>query len=147
VVKDEAQAAKSRAARDGLISTFDATFEVAVSQIEKYAVKPSDVADSGFDLFERTKYEVETPLSLSVLFDAHKEEIDVLVKHAPGMHAAFVEYCLDPIGATNPWKRIDGIAAEYHLTGFAPGRYWFRACAVRSAELSPFTTPVPIIVK
>jgi hypothetical protein len=52
-----------------------------------------------------------------------------------------------PIVPTSVWKRIDGIAAEYHLSAFAPGRYWFHACAVRGAELSAYTVPVSVVVK
>jgi hypothetical protein len=148
VVKDDAQAAKSRSTRDALVISFDALLDVGVAVVEKNATKPGDVPASGFDLLEREKYTVEPPVSVLVTFDLNnKQNVDITLKHAPGMHAAFVEYCLDPIGTANPFKRIDGIAAEYHLPGFAPGRYWFRACAVRGTELSSWTTPVSVVVK
>ncbi len=147
VTNDDAQAAKSRAARDGLVVTFDATYDVSVATIEKYATKPGDVADAGFESLTRTKHVVDVPASFLVTFDAKNELVDVDIKHAPGMHAAFVEYTTDPVTATSVWKRVDGIASEYHLPSFAPGRYWFRACSVRGAELSPWTAPVSVLVK
>jgi hypothetical protein len=147
VETDEAQVAKSRAARADLVIAFDSTLDVGVALVEKHATKPGDATDTGFVLFERSTYTVDLPASFTVEFDAKAETIDVHVRHAPGMHAVFVEWCADPVSATSVWKRIDGIAAEYHLTGFAPGRYWFRACSVRSAELSAWTTPVSVVVK
>jgi hypothetical protein len=147
VKTDDAQATKSRAARDGLVLVFDATYDVGVATVEQNATKLSDVTDTGFESFARTKYTVDVPLSLVVTFDGTKELIDIDVKHAPGMRAAFVEYTADPITPTTVWKRIDGIASEYHLPAFAPGRYWFHACSVRGAELSAWTAPVSIVVK
>ena len=147
VITDDAQAVKSRAARDGLVISYDATYDVGVATIEKYATKPADVSDAGFELFARNKYALEMPVSLVVTFDPIKDLIDIDVKHAAGMHAAFVEYTADPISPTSVWKRIDGIAAEYHLPAFPPGRYWFHACAVRGADLSAFTLPVSVVVK
>lgn len=147
VTADEAQAAKSRAARDTLIVSYDATYEVGVATIEQYATKPADISDAGFELLTRQKYTVEPPASFLVTFDAKKELIDIDVKHAAGMHAAFVEYTTDPISPTTVWKRVDGIASEYHLAGFAPGRYWFRACSVRGSDLSAWSVPVSVVVK
>jgi hypothetical protein len=147
VKTDDAQAIKSRAARDGIVLVFDAAYDVGVATVEQNATKLSDVTDTGFESFTRTKYAVEAPLSLLVTFDGTKELIDIDVKHAAGMHAAFVEYTADPISPTSVWKRIDGIAAEYHLPAFPPGRYWFHACAVRGADLSAFTLPVSVVVK
>ncbi len=127
--------------------TFDASLDVAVATIQQYATKPGDVSDAGFEPFSRQKYTVEVPASFVVTFDAKNELVDVDVKHALGMHAAFVEYTADPLTATSVWKRIDGIAAEYHLPGFTPGRWWFHACSVRGSELSAWTAPVPVVVK
>ena len=147
VTTDDAQAVKSRAARDGLVISYDATYDVGVATIEKYATKSTDITDAGFEGLTRNKYSVYMPVSLLVTFDPTKELINVDVKHATGMHSAFVEYTTDPITPTTVWKRIDGIASEYHLSAFAPGRYWFHACAVRGAELSAWTVPVSVVVK
>jgi hypothetical protein len=146
VVKDDAQAAKSRGLRDALLATLSGTYGVAVATVEKYARSPSDVTACGFENLERAHYQVAPPVELFVTFDRAKEFIDILIKHAPGMHACHVELSPDPIGPAT-WKRLDGIAAEYHLSGYAPGTWWVRAQSVRGAEVSAWTGPVSVIVK
>ena len=146
VVKDDAQAAKSRGFRDGLVASINGTYGVAVATVEKYAVKPSDITDCGFLNQERAHYLMADPLLVTVGFDKVKELIDIRVKNAPGMRACQVELSPEPVGPAS-WKRLDGIAAEYHLAGYAPGTWWIRARSVRGAEVSGWTEPVPVIVK
>jgi hypothetical protein len=146
VVKDEAQASKSRGARDALLLSISGTYNVAVATLEKHARNAADVTDCGFEKLERKHYPVIAPVDVLVKFDKAKERIDVNVKHAPGMHACHVELSPEPVGP-NTWKRLDGIAAEYHLTGYAPGIWWVRAQSVRGAEVSPWFGPVSVTVK
>jgi hypothetical protein len=146
VAKDDAQAAKSRGDRDALLAAIAGTYNVAVATVEKYALVPADITGCGFDPQARAHYSVVTPISLLVNFDRIKERIDILVKHAPGMHACHVELSSDPVGPAT-WKRLEGIAAEYHLAGYAPGTWWVRARSVRGAEVSDWTDLVSVIVK
>ena len=146
VLKDDATAAKSRAVRDALLLTASGTYGIAATTVEKYALSPADLITLGFEPAIRASYAMASPLDLLVSFDPVRDLIDILVKHAPGMRACHVELSADPIGVAT-WKRLDGIAAEYHLAGYAPGTWWVRAQSVRGTTVSDWLGPVAVIVR
>ena len=146
VGKDEAALANSRAQLQVAVHTCDGSYDVVTSNIEKHATVASDIPDTGFDEMIRAKYAVLPPAKVEVAYDRTKETLDVFVTHAPGMTACFVEISPEPLTATS-FKRVDGIAAEYHLKEYTPGVYWVRAASVRGADLSTWTVPVAVTVK
>lgn len=146
VGKDEAALNNSRAQLLVATHTVDGSYDVATSNLEKHATSASDIPETGFDLATRAKYTVEPPAKVEVDYDRTKELLDIYVTHAPGMQACFVEVSADPITDTS-FKRVDGIAAEYHLAGYKPGNWWVRVASVRGAELSSWTKPIAVTVK
>ena len=146
VAKDEAQAMKSRAIRDAITRDFDASYDIVVSNLEKYAQKPADVESAGFLALERTKHQVMPPRELKAEFDYTKNVLQIRVKRAKGMQASFVEISPDPIGP-NTYKRLDSIGTTHELKNYAPGTYWIRAASVRGAEMSPWLGPISVTIK
>ncbi len=146
VTRDEAQASKSRAARDALLVAFDGTYDLSVATLEKHAAAPADLVGAGFADLQKAHYAVLPPLEVSATFDAAKGHVVIHLKHAPGMHSAYTEISPDPVGPAT-FKRLDGIGASHSLMGYAPGTYWVRVASVRGDQVSAWLGPVSVIVR
>lgn len=125
---------------------FDQTYDVLATTAEKHATTPEDLLSIALTPRGRTLHPLLSPLSVAVIFDPKKEEIHIRVKQAPGKRPCVIEISSDPIGAAT-WTRLSTFGAVQTLTGYPPGTYWIRAASGSAKALSPWTTPVSVIVK
>ena len=146
VAKDDAQAQKSRAVREGLTRDFDASYDIVVSNLEKYARTPADIESAGFLLGARVSHPMVPPHDLKAEFDYKKNFLLIRVKKAKGMQAAYVEISPDPVGP-NTYKRLDGIGNTHEVKDYPPGTYWIRTASVRGSEMSPWLGPISVTIK
>ena len=136
------------AARTTLVTktaAWDHAYGVFVTNAEKVAVNPEDLANLGLHPLTRNVYPFGEPLAVVLKFDPRLRLVRIHVKLPPGLDVCEIEVSPDPITATS-WKRLVGHGVLREINNPAPGTYWVHAASVRATEQSAFTAPVSIVV-
>jgi DNA-binding NtrC family response regulator len=132
---------KARTALGTGLLSWDATFDVLVSNGERVCATPADGAGLGLPIVgAKAKYTFAMPISVELTQDIKKNMVRIHVHRAPGMRGSCVEISTDP---TNPalWKELDGTGAIHRIPASPPGNLWARAATRSTTAKSEFTTP------
>jgi hypothetical protein len=143
----EALAGKARGVRDGKRRAFRKANAAAVTQVERYSVKPEDITDRGYVALDPAQGLIP-PTGILATHDPGQGTLEIHVGYPKERraHRCVIAISGEP-GGIGAYQELDGYGRRRSLPGYAPGTYYIRACTLRATKRSAWVGPVVVVVK
>jgi hypothetical protein len=139
--------ANARGVRATKRTAFRKANTAAITQVEKYAHTPADIAACGYTALVEASGAMVDPIAVLATFDPEAEVIDVHVKYPKGVNSrCVIAVSPSPVGPAT-YVELPAHGRKQGLSGYAPGTYWIRACTIRAKVWGAWFGPVSVIVK